>query len=160
MISCMSDRMEEIVNFRQLPDRLATAGQPTIAQYPAIAAAGYQVVINLAVTNSPNAVVDEAKIARHLGLEYIQIPVEWTAPTLADFQEFRRVMDAHVGSKIFVHCAANKRVSAFVYLYRIYQGEAEIVARQDLAEIWTPNEIWRTFIDRTRSSIHDDCGKI
>ena len=153
-------QIEQIVNFLQISERLATAGQPTIEQYPTIAAAGYQVVINLAVTDAPNAVADEAEIARQLGLEYIQIPVVWTAPTLADFQEFRRVMDAHVESKIFVHCAANKRVSAFVYLDRICQGEAEIVARQDLVEIWTPNLIWQTFIDYALASMRDDCGKI
>ena len=69
-------------------------------------------------------------------------------------------MDAHPDDKIFVHCAANKRVSAFVYLYRICQGVDELIARQDLVKIWTPNQIWEKFIDRTRSSIRDDCGKI
>ena len=69
-------------------------------------------------------------------------------------------MDAHPDHKIFVHCAANKRVSEFVYLYRICQGVDELIARQDLVKIWTPNQIWEKFIDRTRSSIRDDCGKI
>ena len=156
----MSAKIEDIVNFLQVSDRLTTAGQPTVEQYPAIAAAGYEVVINLALTDSPNAVVDEGSLASNLGIEYIQIPVEWTAPTLADFQNFTSVMDAHPDHKIFVHCAANKRVSAFVYLYRICQGVDELIARQDLVKIWTPNLIWEQFIDRTRSSIRDDCGKI
>jgi protein tyrosine phosphatase (PTP) superfamily phosphohydrolase (DUF442 family) len=156
----MSNQIEEIVNFLQLSAGLATAGQPTSAQYPAIAAAGYQVVINLALTDSPNALVDEAAIARHLGLEYIHIPVEWTAPTLGDFQAFRSAMAAHSEDKIFVHCAANKRVSAFIYLYRLCEGVNELIASQDLAKIWTPDPTWQAFIDRTRSSIRDDCGKI
>ena len=156
----MSAKIEDIVNFLQVSDRLTTAGQPTVDQYPAIAAAGYEVVINLALTDSPNAVVDEGSLASNLGIEYIQIPVEWTAPTLADFQNFTSVMDAHPDDKIFVHCAANKRVSAFVYLYRICQGVDELIARQDLIKIWTPNQIWEQFIDRTRASIRDDCGKI
>jgi protein tyrosine phosphatase (PTP) superfamily phosphohydrolase (DUF442 family) len=145
-------QIEQIVNFLQISDRLATAGQPTIEQYPAIAAAGYQVVINLALTDSPNALVDEGEIARNLGLEHTQIPVVWDNPTLEDFQEFSRAMDAHSDSKIFVHCAANKRVAAFVYLYRVFQGVDAQIARQDLAKIWTPNEIWQAFIDRTLSS--------
>jgi protein tyrosine phosphatase (PTP) superfamily phosphohydrolase (DUF442 family) len=156
----MGTQIEQIVNFLQISDRLATAGQPTIAQYPAIVSAGYRVVINLALTDSPNALADEAAIARELGLEYIQIPVEWDAPTIEDFQAFRTVMDAHPEDKIFVHCAANKRVSAFVYLYRICQGVDEPIARQDLTKIWTLNEIWAKFLDRVRSSISDDCGKI
>jgi protein tyrosine phosphatase (PTP) superfamily phosphohydrolase (DUF442 family) len=145
-------KIEHIVNFLQISARLATAGQPTIEQYPAIAAAGYQVVINLALTDSPNALVDEESMARNLRLGYIQIPVVWDNPTLKDFQAFKSAMDAHSESKIFVHCAANKRVSAFVYLYRVFQGVDELIARQDLAKIWTPNEIWQAFIDRTLSS--------
>jgi protein tyrosine phosphatase (PTP) superfamily phosphohydrolase (DUF442 family) len=141
-------QVEQIVNFLQISDRLATAGQPTIEQYPAISAVGYQVVINLALTDSPNALVDEGEIARSLGLKYIQIPVVWDNPTLDDFQEFRSAMAAHSESKIFVHCAANKRVSAFVYLYRVFQGADAQIARQDLAKIWMPNEIWQAFIDR------------
>ena len=159
-MNLVSAKIEDIVNFLQISDRLATAGQPTMEQYSVIAATGYQVVINLALIDSPNALVDEGSIASNLGIEYVQIPVEWTAPTLADFQKFGSAMDAHPDGKIFVHCAANKRVSAFVYLYRICQGVDELIARQDLIKIWTPNQIWEQFIDRTRSSIRDDCGKI
>jgi protein tyrosine phosphatase (PTP) superfamily phosphohydrolase (DUF442 family) len=140
------------VNFLQLSDRLATAGQPTIKQYPAIAAAGYQVVINLALTDSPNALVDEGEIVRNLGLGYIQIPVVWDNPTLEDFQAFKSAMGEHSESKIFVHCTANKRVSACMYLYRVFQGVDTKIAQQDLAKIWTPNEIWQAFIDRILSS--------
>jgi protein tyrosine phosphatase (PTP) superfamily phosphohydrolase (DUF442 family) len=122
----MSTRIEDIANFLQISDRLATAGQPTVEQYPAIVGAGYQVVINLALNDSPNALADEGAIARALGLEYIQIPVAWNAPTLADFQAFRTAMDPNLDAKIFVHCAANKRVSAFVYLYRIYRVRSSI----------------------------------
>jgi protein tyrosine phosphatase (PTP) superfamily phosphohydrolase (DUF442 family) len=97
-----SENIADIVNFLQLSDRLATAGQPTIEQYPAIAAAGYQVVINLALTDSPSALVDEQSIARNLGLEYIHIPVIWTESTLADFQEFMNIMDKYSAQKVFV----------------------------------------------------------
>jgi protein tyrosine phosphatase (PTP) superfamily phosphohydrolase (DUF442 family) len=159
-MNLMSAKIADIINFLQVSDRLATAGQPTVEQYPAIAAAGYKVVINLALIDSPNALVDEGSIASDLGIEYIQIPVEWNTPTLADFQKFGSVMDVHPDDKIFVHCAANKRVSAFVYLYHICQGVDEPTARQDLVKIWTPNQIWEQFIDRTRSSMRDDCGKI
>ena len=143
----MSTQIENIVNFLQISDRLATAGQPTVELYPAIVSAGYEVVINLALNDSPNALADEGAIARQLGLEYIQIPVEWNAPTVADFQAFRTAMDTHLNAKIFVHCAANKRVSAFVYLYRICQGVDEPIARQDLTKIWMLNEIWEKFIE-------------
>jgi protein tyrosine phosphatase (PTP) superfamily phosphohydrolase (DUF442 family) len=147
LVESGDSQIENIVNFLQISDRLATAGQPTIEQYPAIAAAGYRVVVNLALTDSPLALKDEAAIARNLGLEYVQIPVVWTDPTPADFQAFTRVMDANTAQKIFVYCAANKRVSVFVYLYRLCQGTEEIIARGDLAKIWTPEPIWQDFIE-------------
>jgi protein tyrosine phosphatase (PTP) superfamily phosphohydrolase (DUF442 family) len=148
-INLMGDRIEDIYNFLQLSDRIATAGQPTIEQYPKIATAGYQVVINLALKESANALDNEESIATNLNLEYIHIPVIWNTPKIEDFQEFARVMDANVARKIFIHCAANMRVSAFMYLYRqIHQGVDEATARQDLTKIWTPNEVWQIYIDR------------
>jgi protein tyrosine phosphatase (PTP) superfamily phosphohydrolase (DUF442 family) len=144
----MSDRIEDICNFWKINDRIATAGQPTIEQYPTIGTAGYGVVINLALTDSPNALPNEAAIASNLGLEYIHIPVVWDAPKLTDFQEFVAVMRARRDRRIFIHCAANKRVSAFVYLYRQFDdGIDAATARQDLSQIWTPNEVWQNFID-------------
>jgi protein tyrosine phosphatase (PTP) superfamily phosphohydrolase (DUF442 family) len=148
-INLMGEQIENIYNFIQLSDRIATAGQPTIEQYPAIATAGYQVVINLALKESMNAIKNEDAIATNLGIEYIHIPVLWETPTVENFREFARVMDANLERKIFIHCAANMRVSAFVYLYRqIYLGIDEATARQDLVKIWAPNQVWQEFIDR------------
>jgi protein tyrosine phosphatase (PTP) superfamily phosphohydrolase (DUF442 family) len=145
----MGDRIEDIYNFLQLSSQIATAGQPTLQQYPTIATAGYQVVINLALKESANALENEDAIVTNLGLEYIHIPVLWETPTIENFQEFVRVMEVNVERKILIHCAANMRVSAFVYLYRqIYLGVDEATARQDLVKIWTPNEVWQTYIDR------------
>jgi protein tyrosine phosphatase (PTP) superfamily phosphohydrolase (DUF442 family) len=157
----MSERIEDIYNFLQITDsseptlreRIATAGQPTVSQYPAIATAGYQTVINLALAESTNALPDEGEIAAKLGLEYIHIPVAWEAPTLEDFQEFANVMQANLSRKVFVHCAANMRVSAFMYLYRqIYDRVDPETARLDLEKIWVPNRIWQTLIDRIRTA--------
>jgi protein tyrosine phosphatase (PTP) superfamily phosphohydrolase (DUF442 family) len=156
-INLMGERIEDIYNFLQLSDsseptlreRIATAGQPTVSQYPAIASAGYQAVINLALTESANALPDEGAIAANLGLEYIHIPVIWDSPTLDNFQEFANVMQANSTRKIFVHCAANMRVSAFMYLYRqIYDRIDEATARRDLEKIWVPDRIWKTLFDR------------
>jgi protein tyrosine phosphatase (PTP) superfamily phosphohydrolase (DUF442 family) len=142
------EKLADIYNFVRLSDRIATSGQPTVAQYPAIAEAGYQTVINLALKTSDNALPDEAAIATKLGLEYIHIPVLWEAPTLENFQEFTVTMNAREGKKIFVHCAANKRVSAFMYLYHLLDERCDAeIANAELTKIWQPNEIWQDFID-------------
>ncbi|KAM3097614.1 protein tyrosine phosphatase family protein [Phormidesmis sp. 146-12] len=145
----MSGQIEEIFNFLKLSDRLATAGQPTEAQFPAIAQAGYQVVINLAVPESTNAIAHEPAIVQSLGMEYVHIPVIWTEPTLDDLDRFFTILNTNAEKPIFVHCAMNMRVSAFMYLYRrINDHMSHEAASQDLYQIWTPNDDWQEFIQQ------------
>jgi protein tyrosine phosphatase (PTP) superfamily phosphohydrolase (DUF442 family) len=159
-MNLMGDLIENIYNFIQLSDRISTAGQPTLEQYPTIASEGYQIVINLALQESANALENEDEIATNLGLEYIHIPVIWNTPTVEDFQKFVSVIEANLDRKIFIHCAANMRVSAFMYLYRqIYTGVDEATARQDLLKIWTPNEVWKIYIDRVLTHYKATAGK-
>ncbi|XGV99273.1 MAG: protein tyrosine phosphatase family protein [Leptolyngbya sp. BL-A-14] len=136
-----------IPHYRQLADTIATAGQPTEAQIAAIKAAGYRVVVNLALPTSANALPNEQALVEAQGMTYISIPVVWEEPTLADVQQFFSVMQTHAEQPIFVHCAKNMRVSAFLYLYRrLCQGMDETLAAQDLYAIWKPNDRWQSFI--------------
>lgn len=56
---------------------------------------------------------------RSLGLSYINIPVQFAAPSEADLIAFFAAMEANRGHKLWIHCAANYRVSAFLRLYRV-----------------------------------------
>ena len=143
-----SDRLAEIINFLQISNNLATAGQPTIKQFRAIADAGYETVINLALQTSDGAIANEAQLVQSLGMEYIAIPVNWESPTMTDLDKFLQAMEQRHQQKIFVHCAKNMRVSAFVYLYRrlLLNCDRE-QAIADLHKIWQPNETWQKFID-------------
>jgi protein tyrosine phosphatase (PTP) superfamily phosphohydrolase (DUF442 family) len=132
----------------QISDKLATAGQPTVKQFRAIADADYETVINLALPTSDGAIANEAQLVQSLGMEYIAIPVNWESPTMADLEEFLRVMEQRQRQKIFVHCAKNMRVSVFVYLYHcLYLNCEHEQAIADLHKIWQPNETWQKFID-------------
>ena len=143
-----SDRLSEILNFLQISEKLATAGQPTIKQFRVIADADYETVINLALPTSDGAIANEAQLVQSLGMEYIAIPVNWESPTLADLDEFLQAMEQRQQQKIFVHCAKNMRVSAFVYLYRrLHLNCDHEQAVTDLHKIWQPNETWQKFID-------------
>lgn len=140
--------IEEIYHYLRLDERIATAGQPTTEQIREIAAAGYDVVINLALSSSDDALPDEAGDVRRAGMEHVHIPVAWERPTRADLERFFDVMDANRGRRVFVHCAANMRVSAFTALYRILRlGWERGLACADMARIWTPNETWAAFIE-------------
>ncbi len=139
-------QLTEIYNYLPITAELVTAGQPTEAQLAAIQAAGFQVVVNLALPTSDNALPDERAVVEAAGMTYVPIPVVWEQPTLADFQRFQQVMADHAGQQILVHCAANMRVSVFVYLHRCLSGVPEAEAAQALAQIWTPNPTWRQFM--------------
>lgn len=144
----MTQTIDDILNFLEIYNWLGTAGQPVKEQYPLIKASGYQVVINLAMPDSPGAFHDEAQVARENGLIYYHIPVVWESPTRWDLEEFFGLMKKFHGKKIFLHCALNMRVSVFVFLYRVLiLGEQAESAREMIYEIWEPNEVWQQFID-------------
>jgi protein tyrosine phosphatase (PTP) superfamily phosphohydrolase (DUF442 family) len=143
----MSESLQSIFNFQLINDQLATSGQPTIEQFRDIRRAGYQLVVNLALPTSTNAIENEQSIVESLGMQYIHIPVEWENPTLNDFENFLMAMNTNADRPIFVHCAMNMRVSAFMYLYqRIHRHLSDEQAKVNLEKIWLPNETWQQFI--------------
>ena len=138
--------LELLYNFRAISDGLATAGQPTEAQFSDIRSAGYEAVINLALPTSDNAIANEGSIVTRLGMSYFHIPVNFQNPTPQDFQTFCGLMNTLRNRRVFVHCAANMRVSAFVFLYRVLRlGVPRDEAERDLIAIWEPDEIWARF---------------
>ena len=143
-----SSPLANIYNMLSLTDNLGTSGQPTSAQLAAIKEAGYEVVINLATGTTPRDLPNEADVVTTQGMEYIHIPVVWENPTEADLARFFEVMDATQDKKRFVHCIANMRVSAFMFLYRVLrQGMPLEEARATMSQIWQPNPIWQKFIE-------------
>lgn len=143
----MSTELEDIFNLVVLGDDMATAGQPTEAEFSAVARAGYQTVINLALPTSDNALPDERAVIEGLGLEYVAIPVQFDAPTLEDLQRFLAAMDRRAGRRLFVHCAANMRVSVFVALWRVLRlGWEPAQAMADVHRIWRPDCTWSAFL--------------
>lgn len=141
--------MKDIYNYLKISDSIATAGQPTKEQFEAVKGSGYQTVVNLALATSTNALADEKQVVEAQGMEYVHIPVIWENPTLEDVEQFFSVMEANTDKKVFVHCAANMRVSAFMYLYRcICKRISEEEAKKDLDQIWMPNEDWQKFIEQ------------
>ncbi|MBL6749109.1 MAG: NUDIX domain-containing protein [Nevskia sp.] len=143
-----NEALRSIRDFHPIDLTLATAGQPTAEQFFAVRAGGYQTVINLLPETSPSAIPDERAAVAAQGLRYHHIPVEWEAPAKADFERFCQVMEAERGRRVFVHCAANKRVSAFVFLYRVLkQGVPPLRAQEDILRIWQPDAVWTRFIE-------------
>jgi protein tyrosine phosphatase (PTP) superfamily phosphohydrolase (DUF442 family) len=144
--------LDDIKNFIAVTDRLGTAGQPSEAQLRDVADAGFEVVVNLGLLDPRYCLADEAASVSSLGLSYHHIPVDFNAPQPDDLRRFLEVMDAAKDKKVFVHCAANYRVSSFVALYgesRLgwspEQGDAHI------RRVWEPNPTWAQLIDDARA---------
>ena len=141
--------LSDLPAFLQLDDNLATSGQPSEEQLAQVAQAGFQVVINLALSHAEYSLKDEAVSVRQLGMEYIHIPVIWSAPGLPELQQFFESMAANHDKKIYVHCAANMRASVFVALYRIIRlGWRVEHALVEVLRIWTPDSTWQAFMER------------
>jgi protein tyrosine phosphatase (PTP) superfamily phosphohydrolase (DUF442 family) len=161
-IKLVGESLESIFNFLALSETLITAGQPTEQQLATVKDGGYQTVVNLALGSAHNALSDERSTVESLGMRYMHIPVEFDRPTPEDFERFCVLMKENDDQPLFVHCAANFRVSAFMYLYRrIYLGWGADDAITDLHKIWTPNAIWQQFIneiiDRYSTSMSKIC---
>lgn len=139
-----------IINFRRLSDHLITGGQPTEAQLAAAAAAGVEAVINLGRLDPAYALPDERGTVAALGMAYEHIPVVWAEPLAADLRAFFAALDRHAGRRIFVHCAANYRASAFILLHRVLRLGWQVEdALPDLRAIWDPGEypVWQAFLE-------------
>ena len=142
------DSLNHIRNFLRMDDQLATSGMPQPDDFAALRQAGFDVVINLALPTSDNALSNEGELVSAQGMTYVHIPVKFDAPQPADFERFTRVMDACAGQRMFVHCAANMRVSAFVFLHRLRHEEDRTTAESDLKKIWQPDGVWHEFMNK------------
>ena len=130
-----------IRNYMGISDRLTTAGQIAYDQIPLLREEGYDVVVNLATASRERNSLEGFHVTAS-GMTYIHIPVDWEQPRLSDLSMFFDVMEANEGRKVFVHCFANMRASAFVYMYRTM---VEGVAEEDA--LGAMNEVWDAWID-------------
>ena len=143
--------IEDIKNFVSVSSQLATAGQPSEQQVAELARAGFDVVVNLGLLDPRYCLSDEAGLVRSLDMAYHHVPVDFNAPQFEDLRKFFDVMDSSRDKKVFVHCAANFRVSSFVALY----GQARLgwsvdQANAHIKRLWDLNDTWKEFVEASR----------
>jgi protein tyrosine phosphatase (PTP) superfamily phosphohydrolase (DUF442 family) len=144
--------VESVQNYFPIDARLATGGQPSAADFEAVAAAGYAAVINLGLLDPKYCLPDEAGLMATLGLRYAHIPVPFHAPTPDHFEAFLSAMREFAAHRVFVHCALNYRASSFLALY----GEIELEwsrerADQHARRFWDPDSVWLGFLEACRT---------
>jgi len=142
--------MKDIYNYLFYHDKLSSSGMPTTEQMRAIAEAGVELVINLAPHDVPHAIPEETKLVESLGMDYINIPVNWNTPTKDGLNIFMDTMDANKNRKIHVHCEANFRASGFITVYRILRlGWNPEKAFEVMHTIWDEDTypVWKMFLE-------------
>ena len=66
----------------------------------------------------------------------------------------KQVQKANENKKVLVHCALNMRVSVFIYLFRVICQKVKAAdAKEQLYQIWQPNQVWQEFIDNDISQL-------
>ncbi len=153
--------LTEITNFRQYSETFASSGQPTREQFQAIADQGFERVVYIAFTNNTNALPDADQVVKGLGMEYTQIPVDFSNPLPSEFYAFADSVQRNTGKKTLLHCQVNARATAFSFLYRvIYEDVPVAEAKADMNTVWQPNEVWRDFIFEVlaQNDVDPDCA--
>ncbi|HAS48099.1 MAG TPA: phosphatase [Gammaproteobacteria bacterium] len=152
--------LAEITNFRQYSSTFASSGQPTREQFSTIAENGFERIVYIAFTNNQNALPDADLVVKGLGMEYMQVPVDFNNPLPSDFYAFADSMRRNTDKKTLLHCQVNARATAFSFLYRVIYADVPLAqAKADMNTVWQPNEVWRDFIFTVlaENDISPDC---
>jgi len=139
-------KIKDILNYIKINENLSTSGQPSPDQFKVIADTGFSSVINLAMPDSTNALPDEGGFVSEHGMNYFHIPVAFDAPTINHLHLFLKLMKILEGEKIWVHCALNWRVSAFMYHYQTSVLKLSEDTCVPMLDSWQPDDIWQEFL--------------
>ena len=138
--------MDGILNFFQTTPAIGTSGQPTREQFGQIGAAGYEVVVNLAMPDSEDALEDEGSLVAKAGMVYVNIPIPFDAPRPWHLARFIAVMDGFKDDRVWVHCQVNARVSAFMFKYMTgVRGAVPETVTSPLLTAWRDrmDDVWK-----------------
>jgi protein tyrosine phosphatase (PTP) superfamily phosphohydrolase (DUF442 family) len=143
----------EILNWRRWNDQITLSGQPTEAQLAELKEDGVRVVINLGPHTNKGALEDEAGTLADLGVKYVYIPVDFDAPTDADYDTFCDALMREGDARVHVHCIYNARVSAFMYRFANEGRGGPVDAAFALMDgIWRPGGVWAGFIGKAEDA--------
>jgi protein tyrosine phosphatase (PTP) superfamily phosphohydrolase (DUF442 family) len=135
-------------NVVAISETLVTAGQPTAEALAGLSKLGFKAVIYLAPPTVRDAIANEPEIIGQQGMAFVNIPIQWTNPTEADFRSFTETMKRFQGQKVLVHCQANMRASAMTFLYRVIVAkENPAQAYESVLKVWTPKDQWKELMN-------------
>lgn len=117
--------MSGVANACQILPNVVTGGQPTAEQLKALKAAGGDIVLDLRDPMEPRP-VDEARLVRELGMEYVNVPVRAGSLEDAAIERILAVLRRTGDRTVFFHCGSGSRVGGALIPYFILdQGMEE-----------------------------------
>ncbi|WP_448545456.1 protein tyrosine phosphatase family protein [Roseiflexus sp.] len=126
-----------------IDERLTLAGQPQPDDWTALAAEGFQVVINM--RSDPERAAVQQRNAEAAGLQYIHLPLPVYELEAHHLEQYHRVMQS-VQGRVFLHCRSATRVALMWMLDRIvYDGWRREEAESALRAAGYDDEAMETF---------------
>jgi uncharacterized protein (TIGR01244 family) len=124
----------EIDKFNNVSDKVATGGQPTIAQIADLKREGFKTILCLREPSEFDAAAEEAA-AKERGLTYINIPVNRENPRPAQVDAFLAALSNPRVYPVFIHCATANRVAAFWMIRRVLVDKWDLEDAQREAKL-------------------------
>lgn len=108
----------------KINERLAVSGQPVIAEFPGLAAAGYRGVVNVRPDGEepvqPGTLAEEAA-AKAARMDYGFVPVTGAAIREADIRAFQQAL-AKVDGPVLAHCKSGTRALTLYVIGEVLDG--------------------------------------
>jgi protein tyrosine phosphatase (PTP) superfamily phosphohydrolase (DUF442 family) len=134
-------------NVVTISPRLVTSGQPGEKALASLREEGFTAVVYLVPTTAQDAITREPDILREQGIAFAKVPIHWQQPIDADYAAFAAAMKRVPDSKVLVHCQINLQASTMTFLYRVIElKEPPDKAYENVAAVWSPNEVWKRYI--------------
>ncbi len=138
---------DEIPDYIDYSNTLSSSGQPLAKHIPQLAEMGFDQVIYLALTTNSTAIKKEDELVLKNGMDYVHVAVDYSKPSLRNFETVASLLNNSEDLKSLVHCQVNYRASTFSFLYRVIYLDVPIGdAKKDLDRVWGPDSVWYQFI--------------
>jgi protein tyrosine phosphatase (PTP) superfamily phosphohydrolase (DUF442 family) len=113
-----------VANACQVLPGVITGGQPNAAQLRALKDAGGGIVLDLRDPMEPRP-VDEPRLVRELGMEYVNVPVRAGSLDDATLDHILSVLRNAGNRTVFFHCGSGNRVGGALIPYFILDQKME-----------------------------------
>jgi tyrosine-protein phosphatase SIW14 len=114
-----AEQVQSLQNFEQVSDSLCRGAQPSADGLRELAKMGVNTIVDL--RGEGGRATKEAQVARSLGMEYVNIPLDgFQAPTADQVAKVQAIFENPSSGKVFVHCRRGAdRTGTMVAIYRI-----------------------------------------